>query len=113
MNTQLTLGRLIEVLEGVPPLVEIYGLGRIAPYSRSWPDIAFRPTDDVEAAGDLLKRCRGAIGTSLASRKGGTLIDANSRVWIAEHKRTGERLMGLTMPGYNSLPPRFVPLTSF
>lgn len=113
MNTQLTLGRLVDILDDLPPLVEIYGLGRIGPHSRCWPDIAFRPSDSVETAGDLLERCRAALGTSLANRKGGTLIDENSRLWVAEYRRAGERLMGLTMPGCNALPPRFVPMTSF
>jgi len=94
----LTLGRWIALLENLPPLAPVAGLGEPMSYRGYYSDLALDAADErrVDAA-VLLIEARGAMGAVFGGYKGGNFpMHANSPVWVSEYgSASGWRLAGL------------------
>lgn len=98
-ETQLTLGKLISKLESIDPDLQVRGLGELNSYRGYCTDLAFAPSNTSESAGDLLLRCRSAMGKIFEGYKGGDFpMHANTPLWVASYGQApGPRLMDLDL----------------
>lgn len=95
-KTQLTLGRLIEILAAWPPERLIVGIGGEASYRGYYCDLAFEPSTKPEPVASVLQRCRAAMGQVYEGYKGGDFtMGANTPLWIAQWGACGDKLTGL------------------
>lgn len=96
-QTQLTLGKLIAVLEALPADALVPGLHAPHSYRGYYCDLAFeREPGSWRRAADVLDDCRGAMGQVFEGYKGGEfMMGANTPVWVARWGSSGMRLMGL------------------
>lgn len=94
----LTLGRWIALLESLPPLAPVAGLGEPMSYRGYYSDLALDAAADrrVDAA-VLLAEARGAMGAVFEGYKGGDFpMHADSPLWVSEYgDASGWRLAGL------------------
>lgn len=95
-SDQLTLGRLIEKLQLLPADTPVAGLGELDSYRGYYSDLAFAPTDKLTTAGELLERCRAAMGQVFTGYKGGDFVmGARTPLWVSDYGRSsGLKLMG-------------------
>ena len=61
-KTQMTLGKLIKILEDMPETTEIAGLGELDSYRGYYSDLAFEPTEEKRPISEILVQCRNAMG---------------------------------------------------
>lgn len=94
---QLTLGKLIEKLELLPPDTPITGLGALRSYRGYYADLAFEPEDGITTVGVVIERCRAAMGREFTGYKGGEfLMGENTPLWVSGYGyASGLKLMGL------------------
>ncbi len=94
-ETQMTLGKLIEVLE-VMPNAEVPNLEAAHSYRGYYSDLAFERGVGTRPAADILAECRGAMGRAFTGYKGGDFVMGElTPVWIAAYGSCGEKLTGL------------------
>jgi hypothetical protein len=99
-ETQMTLGKMIEKLEAMPPEKEISGLGYLNSYRGYYSDLAFEPTDSSETVKELLERCKAAMGQVYTGYKGGDYVmGALTPIWVADYGCCGDKLMAIRDDG--------------
>lgn len=95
-KTQMTLGKLIALLQMIEPARPIKGFGELMSYRGYYCDLAFESRDGTEPAANLLARCEVAMGRVFEGYKGGDYaMHENTPLWIAHYGTTGVRLMDL------------------
>lgn len=88
-ETQMTLGKLISALKGLPPEQAVPALGHAHSYRGYYSDLAFERRDGTLPAQDLLAQCRAAMGRVFEGYKGGDYVMGETTpVWIAEYGTT-------------------------
>lgn len=97
--TQMTLGGLIEILEGMPDSVEIVGLGELDSYRGYYSDLAFEPSVN-RLSKEVLEKCKAAMGKVFTGYKGGDYVmGARTPLWVANYGDCGKKLMGINPDG--------------
>jgi hypothetical protein len=99
----MTLGRMIEDLERLPPGRAVAGFGRLTSYRGHYEDLAFSPVNEAWDAernpatvGELLAECREAMGKTYDGYKGGRFtMHKHTPLWVARWGSTGPRIVGL------------------
>lgn len=96
-ETQMTLGELIEALEGLDPETRVHGFGEPHSYRGYYKDLSFHPTDEDRSAAELLAVCRSCMGRVFTGYKGGEfMMGETTPVWLSPQGSTaGGRLMEL------------------
>lgn len=94
---QLTLGSLINALERTSADLTVKGFGELHSYRGYYSDLAFTPATSRITAGELLERCKAAMGRVFQGYKGGDfLMGENTPLWISDYgTASGMRLMGI------------------
>lgn len=93
-KTQMTLGKLIEVLEKMPGDAQVDNLCNRHSYRGYYSDLAFSRGAGTRPASELLQECRDVMGRTLQGYKGGDFTMSESTpMWVAEWGCCGERLM--------------------
>lgn len=95
-ETQMTLGKMIEKLETLPPDLMMFGLGHLHSYRGYYSDLSFAPLPDKVAVSNVLAECRAAMGQVFTGYKGGIFVmGALTPMWLASYGSTGLRIMAL------------------
>ena len=98
--SQMTLGKLIDVLEKMPPDFEIDGIEEPHSYRGYYSDLAFQRTKEKMTAGDALKLCRSVLGETFEGYKGGDYdMGKQTPVWIAWYGSCGDKFMSISESG--------------
>ena len=94
---QMTLGKLIEALEGLNPERKVVGLGQLDSYRGYYEDLAFGPDETPRTVGDLLAECKKAMGRYFTGYKGGEfLMGEDTPLWVSAYgDASGLKLMRL------------------
>jgi hypothetical protein len=96
--SQMTLGKLIERLETLPPETML-DLASPHSYRGYYSDLAFEIGDKIAAA-DALKMCRAAMGEVFQGYKGGDYqMGRNTPVWRASYGCCGQKIMAVRDDG--------------
>lgn len=96
----LTLGALIEKLEGVSPGLSVkfssgQGPGDADSYRGYYSDLSFEPTDRDVTAGDLLDRAKTALNATFHGYKGGDFVmGPDTQLWTAPYSECGLAIVG-------------------
>lgn len=99
-GTQMTLGKLIDALEQMPPDSEVANLLNPHSYRGYYSDLAFELGSGTRRAGELLDECLGAMGRVFEGYKGGEFVmGSKTPVFVAHYGCTGEKLMDLKRDG--------------
>lgn len=100
-RSQLTLGKLIDALEGLPADAAVADLGEDHSYRGYYSDLAFEPEVAETTAGELARRLRrDCLGSVYEGYKGGEFrMDHTTPLWVAEYSCCGDRIMGLALEG--------------
>ncbi len=99
-ETQMTLGKLIDVLEAMPEGAEVANLNSADSYRGYYSDLAFEQGEGTRPAADLLAECKAAMGQVFCGYKGGDYVmGALTPVWVASYGRCGQKLMALHAGG--------------
>ena len=95
--TQLTLGELISTLEKMPENTTLPDLADPHSYRGFYEDLAFEPGEGAATAGELLTRCRSAVGECFRGYKGGYYtMNCDTPLWIAHYGRCGDRFISIS-----------------
>lgn len=96
-ESQMTLGKLIKLLEGRQyDGQQVIGLGRLDSYRGHYCDLAFEPSMELRSVRDLLNVCYSAMGRVFEGYKGGDyLMGENTPLWVASYGGIGPKLIGL------------------
>lgn len=96
-QTQMTLGKFIALLEGLPSGSLVSGLGSLISYRGYYSDLAFIPTNATVTRETMLDLCRAAVGQTFEGYKGGDYtMGASTPLWVADYGESScPRLMGL------------------
>jgi hypothetical protein len=93
-KTQMTLGKLIEVLEAMDGATQVDNLRNRHSFRGYYSDLAFEHGPGTRPASELLQECRNVMGRTLGGYKGGEfLMEERTPVWVAEYSFLGNRLM--------------------
>jgi hypothetical protein len=99
-ETQMTLGKLISALEGMPKDALIQGIDNPHSYRGYYSDLAFETDHKPMEVGEALKMCKDAMGQVFEGYKGGDFVmGALTPVWIAEYGCCGLKIMGIDSNG--------------
>ena len=99
-STQMTLGKMIEVLEAMPDTTEIKGLGELYSYRGYYEDLAFEPQEGKRPVAEILNQCRAAMGQVFIGYKGGNFVmGALTPLWLAPYGNCGERIIAVHKDG--------------
>ena len=99
-ETQMTLGKLIEALEAMPPDYEVANLVEAHSYRGYYSDIAFERRPGTRRAADLLAECVAAMGQVFVGYKGGDYVmGALTPVWVSSYGCCGDKLIELCAGG--------------
>ena len=99
-ETQLTLGKMIDVLKAMPTDTLIHGLGELDSYRGYYSDLAFEPTSESKTVAELLEVCQGAMGQVFTGYKGGDyMMGANTPLWLSHYGTTGVKIMAINTDG--------------
>lgn len=99
-ETQITLGKLIEALEAMPPDAQVANLDNEHSYRGYYEDLAFERLDGTRTASELLADCKAAMGRVFQGYKGGDFVmGALTPVWVANYGRGGAKLMAIYAGG--------------
>ena len=99
-ETQMTLGKLIVALEGMPADAKITGLTNPYSYRGYYEDLAFEPREEKVKAEVLLAECRYAMGRAFKGYKGGNFVMGElTPVWVADYGCSGKKLVALNPDG--------------
>lgn len=97
-ESQMTLGKLIERLESLPPETML-DLAEPHSYRGYYSDLAFEKGDEITAAA-ALTMCRAAMGEVFQGYKGGDFqMGRNTPVWRASYGCCGQKIMGVRDDG--------------
>lgn len=98
-KTQLTLGGLIKVLEGVDPERKIVGLGPPMSYRGYYSDLAFKPDPTPKTVAEVLAVAKECMGKVFEGYKGGDFqMGETTPIWSAMYGDSGcPRIMGLNL----------------
>lgn len=95
-QTQMTLGKLIAVLEAMPTDADVTGLDAPHSYRGYYSDLAFEPIAGTVKSGNLLALCKASMGQVFEGYKGGDYVmGALTPVWVANYGDCGRKLMAL------------------
>ena len=98
-ETQMTLGKLIELLKTMGD-TPITGLGELDSYRGYYSDLAFAPTTKAIPASKLLNDCQQAMGEVFHGYKGGDYVmGARTPLWVASYGFCGKKLMDVNPDG--------------
>lgn len=98
-ESQMTLGKLIERLESMPPDVTVERISEPHSYRGYYSDLAFEPCGMV-AVKDVLEICRKAMGEVFEGYKGGDFqMGRNTPVWSASYGCCGKKIMAVNDDG--------------
>ena len=99
-ETQLTLGQLIGLLEGLPEERLIKGLGSAHSYRGYYSDLSFSPTEANQTVKEALIMAQKCMGEVFEGWKGGEYqMGRNTPLWSAEEGCTADKLLGLDLTG--------------
>jgi hypothetical protein len=100
-QTQMTLGKLIDILKNLPEDKLIGAFGEPHSYRGYYSDLAFEPIKDKEIiAKAALKICEGCMGEVFEGYKGGDFqMDRNTPIWFAFYGSCGRKIMSLNEDG--------------
>lgn len=97
---QMTLGKMIERLEAMPPETTIEGIEAPHSYRGYYCDLAFERGENRIAASVALALCKGAMGEVFEGYKGGDFqMGRNTPLWLSNYGTTGQKIMGLRDDG--------------
>jgi len=96
---QMTLRKLIDLLETLDGELEIVGLGRVDSYRGYYSDLAFEPDDTPRIVEDLLDECKNSLGKTFEGYKGGdNLMDEHTPLWVSSYGISSDlKLMGFVL----------------
>ncbi len=95
-ESQMTLGKLIKVLEAMPKGALVANLCDPRSYRGYYDDLAFDHEKGKRPAVELLKECKKTVGKVLSGYKGGDYVmDESTPIWIAGYGECGVKLMAL------------------
>lgn len=98
--TQMTLGKLIAVLEAMPEGAEVANLCNTHSYRGYYSDLAFERNDGTRLAADLLGECKAAMGRVFEGYKGGDFVMGElTPLWVADYGDSGLKLMAMNADG--------------
>lgn len=98
--SQMTLGAMIALLEGMAPDQEIEGIGEPHSYRGYYSDLAFERQQNPTTAGKLLAECKASMGQVFVGYKGGDFVmGALTPVWVALYGCTGDKLVSISPDG--------------
>jgi hypothetical protein len=100
-ESQMTLGKLIAALEGMPPDKKIQWLDKAHSYRGYYSDLAFETSPGQQkTAKETLAIVRGCVGKVFQGYKGGYFpMHSNSPVWIAGYGCCGVKIVGINEDG--------------
>lgn len=99
-KTQMTLGKLIATLEGMPKKMKIEGITNPHSYRGYYEDLAFALDDKKITVSNVLKMCRSAMGKVFIGYKGGEFVMGElTPVWIAEYGECGKKIISIDDDG--------------
>ena len=99
-ETQLTLGKMIAVLEAMPVGTMVANLHGAHSYRGYYCDLAFAKNEGTREASELLSECKSAVGRVFQGYKGGDfMMGASTPLWIASYGNCGQRLIALHVGG--------------
>lgn len=99
-ETQMTLGKLIILLESMPDDTRVANLRKPGSYRGYYSDLYYELHEGTRSAASLLKDCRKAMGKVFEGYKGGKFrMDEQTPLWIATYGRSGDKLIGLNPDG--------------
>lgn len=99
-KTQMTLGQIIEALEGIPADAQVANLRGPHSYRGYYDDLAFKRSEGTRYASDLLADCKAAMGKAFEGYKGGRYVMGEmTPVWIADYGCCGVKLIALRAGG--------------
>ena len=95
-ETQMTLGKLINMLEAMSEGAEVANLRSAHSYRGYYVDLAFEKGKGTRTVADLLDECKAAMVKVFTGYKGG-YFDMNelTPIWIAKYGCCGLKLMNL------------------
>jgi hypothetical protein len=98
---QMTLGRIIQTLNGMSPSITIKGLGCLRSYRGYYCDLAFEPDNTPKFVIDLLMECNAAMGQVFEGYKGGDYVmGALTPLWISPYGDSSHiKIMALQADG--------------
>jgi hypothetical protein len=98
-ETQMTLGKLIEILTTMGD-TPVAGLGELDSYRGYYADLAFEPTGKAVPATQLLAECQAAMGRVFTGYKGGEFVmGAKTPLWVAHYGQCGLKLIAVNPDG--------------
>lgn len=99
-QAQMTLGKLIDRLEELPPDRLIESLVNPHSYRGYYTDLSFELNDSSATAAELLASCRSCMGAVFEGYKGGDFqMGRNTPVWVANYGQCGKKIMSLNDDG--------------
>lgn len=98
-ETQMTLGKLIDRLETLPPETKI-GISSPHSYRGYYSDLSFELTETPIPVADALKMARDCMGEVFMGYKGGDFqMGRNTPVWLAYEGSCGQKIMAVNDNG--------------
>ena len=99
-ESQMTLGKMIQRLEGMPQDFEMQGFGFIDSYRGYYCDLSFSPSVEKMPVSEVLKEARGAMGKVFTGYKGGDfLMSESTPIWIADYGECGVKIVAINDDG--------------
>ena len=99
-STQMTLGKLLRILNDMHNLDDVQGIKNPHSYRGYYEDLAFEPTDEIIKVIDLKAICQSARGKTFEGWKGGSYeMNEDTPVWIAERGDCGKKLIAINPDG--------------
>jgi hypothetical protein len=100
MKSQLTLGKMIEILQAMPPDAIVGNLSVPHSYRGYYEDLCFEWKHGVRRADLLLNDCTACVNREFTGYKGGDYtMKLNTPVWVAEYGCCGARLINIGEDG--------------
>lgn len=99
-ENQLTLGKLISVLEAMPESAVVANLHGAHSYRGYYSDLSFEKSNGTRMASELLAECKAAMGQVFEGYKGGDFVmGALTPIWVASYGSCGQKLMAVHAGG--------------
>ena len=99
-ESQMTLGKVIKILETMPEDMKIRGLGELDSYRGYYSDLAFEPTEKSRPVFEILADCRSAMGRVFQGYKGGDfMMGETTPMWVAHYGSCGKKLITINHDG--------------
>jgi len=99
-DTQMTLGKMIAVLEAMPKETLINGVGPLHSYRGYYCDLAFEPDATKVSASGVLAMCKSAMGKVFQGYKGGDFVMGElTPLWVASYGCCGKKILAIGNDG--------------